>query len=742
MFFGVYTSSTDVAAIEIESDQIYWYDYLSSSYRYDIRTTQVLRDPSAWYHIMCVLDTTQATSSNRNKIYINGSLVTALTTATYPTQNLDGKFNTAVQHSIGTEGSNLRLFLDAYQTETYFIDGQALTPSSFGFNSSDTGVWSPKQYTGPFGTNGFYVNFSDNSNTTAATLGKDYSGNGNNWTPNNFSVTAGAGNDSLVDSPTAYGTDTGVGGEVRGNYCTLNPAVPFYANSILNGNLQFTNTQAGTWASANSTIAVTSGKWYWEATVTTLGGAAIIGISAPNTIHGSTALGQIANDYAYLWNGDKQGNAGSASAYGATYTTGDVIGVALDLDAGTLVFYKNNSSQGTAFSSLSGTFCPAVSNFNSGVVNLNFGQRAFAYTAPSGFKALVTTNLPTPTIGATSTTQANDYFDINLWTGTGATNTITNSGSMQPDFVWIKSRSTANSHRLFDAVRGATKTLSSNDTAAEATESDSLTSFNSNGFTLGADTSGGGVNVSTRSYVGWQWNAGGSNATNTSGTITSTVRANTTSGFSVVGYTGTGVNATVGHGLGVAPSMVIVKCRNNAGQWWPVWHTSLTSGAYILALQRTDAQGSYPNIFNSTIPTSSVFSVGTSGDSNGSTFTYVAYCFAPVAGYSAFGSYTGNGSADGAFIYTGFRPRFILFKESSASGNDWYIFDSVRSTYNVATNRLFPNSSAAEATNFNTLDILSNGWKLRDSNSAWNGSGSTYIYAAFAENPFKYSLAR
>jgi hypothetical protein len=703
-------------------------------------SSAVYRDVGAWYHIVAVFDTDNLTANDRMILYVNGTRLTAYSPDENPNSGQVGQVNNNAIHTVSRNSTAAVQYIDGYLTEINFIDGQALTPSSFGFNSSDTGVWSPKQYTGTFGTNGFYLNFSDNSNTTAATLGKDYSGNGNNWTPNNFSVTAGAGNDSLVDSPTPYGTDTGVGGEVRGNYCTLNPL--FAAGTLSNGNLQHRAT-AATWVNASSTLFLTSGKWYWE--VTNIGGNfSMIGV-ATNAASTAQNYATATNTWTYFTDGTKYGNNATATAYGASYGNNDVIGVALDMDAGTLTFYKNGVSQGTAFNTgLSGlSVCPWVGSYTNNVgVDFNFGQRAFAYTAPSGFKALCTTNLPTPTIGATSTTQANDYFDINLWTGTGATNTITNSGSMQPDFVWIKSRTTANSHRLFDAVRGATKTLSSNDTAAEATESDSLTSFNSNGFTLGADTSGGGVNVSTRSYVGWQWNAGGSNATNTSGTITSTVRANTTSGFSVVTASASGTSpVTVGHGLGVAPSMVIGRVRNNTANWY-VYHSSFSAQDYLV-LNSTAAKATSSNIWD-VAPTSTVFTIGNPQNGwNGGTagsYNYVAYCFAPVAGYSAFGSYTGNGSADGPFVYTGFRPRFVLMKYTNTTSY-WIIFDTARSTYNLVTAGLRPNDSAAENTNLFAIDVLSNGFKVRDGGGL-NGSGDTTIYAAIAENPFKYSLAR
>jgi len=355
---------------------------------------------------------------------------------------------------------------------------------------------------------------------------------------------------------------------------------------------------------------------------------------------------------------------------------------------------------------------------------------------------LVTTNLPTPTIGATSTTQAGKYFNPVLYTGTGSTRTVTGVG-FQPDFTWIKPRSSADHHILYDAIRGVRKQLYTNLTNAEETETQGLSAFTSDGFTVnGAHTVRGQTNDNTVTYVAWNWNAGGSNATNTSGTITSTVRASTISGVSIVTYTGNGTaGATVGHGLGVTPDMIIVKSRSVGTGDWVVWHSSLTSSNnnYLL-LNSTAAVNTANQPWNNTLPTSSVFSLRTWDSVNQNGSTYVAYCFDAVAGYSAFGKYTGNSSADGTFVYTGFRPRFIMTRSTSAS-REWYMYDAARDTYNVSTNYLRANTSAAEGS-FTSYDMVSNGFKLRSSDTAFNGSGETYIYMAFAEFPFKYSLAR
>ena len=691
-------------------------------------TTQVFRDVSAWYHIVFVWDTTQATAANRIKLYANGTEVTSFSTSNNPAQNQTSSVNNNTLHTLGEYFGGGSYYYNGYMTEVNFIDGQALTPSSFGETSATTGVWQPKAFSGTYGTNGFYLNFSDNSNTTAATLGKDYSGNGNNWTPNNFSVTAGAGNDSLVDSPTSYGTDTGAGGNVRGNYCTLNPLNAGSTATLSNGNLEITGTSAATTSIAYSTIGVSTGKWYWEV-VGTSGGAYMIGIGKD----GGRFDWQTTSGYGYAFNGNKYTNS-VATAYGATYTTNDVIGVALDMDAGTLVFYKNNTSQGTAFSGLTGTWFPNAQNPGAALTEVfNFGQRPFAYTAPSGFKALCTQNLPTPTIGATTATQAGKYFNTVLYTGTGSSLGVTGVG-FQPDWVWVKGRSGATDHGLYDAVRGVQKQLESNTATAETTETTGITAFGSDGFTTGALAQ---LNTSAATYVAWNWKANGSGSSNTAGTINSTVSANTISGFSVVTYTNA-ASGTVGHGLGVAPAMVIYKDRTNAYDWI-VLHQSLTNmSGYFLSLNATDAVASGLGLGGN--PTSSVIYTNSSIIANSA--SSLAYCFAAIAGYSAFGSYTGNGSTDGPFVYTGFKPAYVLLKSSTEAATNWEVYDNKRSGYNNANDRLYPNLSNAEDSS-TRINLFSNGFQLRaGSGSAINSGGQTYIFMAFAEAPQKFSLAR
>ena len=327
-----------------------------------------------------------------------------------------------------------------------------------------------------------------------------------------------------------------------------------------------------------------------------------------------------------------------------------------------------------------------------------------------------------------------DYFNTIIYTGDGTTKTITGVG-FQPDFVWGKGRNSSSEHALIDSVRGATKKLASNSTSAEVTNATSyLTGFTSDGYTVDSTSN---FNVNTRTQVNWNWLASNTTASNTDGSITSTVSANTTSGFSIVSYTGNGVTgATVGHGLGTAPAMVIVKERgSDTGGGWRVWHKAFgTAGNtdYIF-LNQNVSKGYYgaDNNWNSVVPTSSIFSLGSTSAVNGNTQTFIAYCFAEKKGFSKFGSFSGNANADGTFVYTGFRPAFIIEKLSSGLAS-WLMFDNKRDGINGSNNYLYTNETNSESTT-QLIDILSNGFKHRHVAGA-NASG-TSIYMAFAENP-------
>jgi hypothetical protein len=336
----------------------------------------------------------------------------------------------------------------------------------------------------------------------------------------------------------------------------------------------------------------------------------------------------------------------------------------------------------------------------------------------------------------TTIKKPSDYFNTKLYTGNNSTNIISGVG-FQPDWFWIKDRSTTGEkHHLFDAVRGLNKALYSNQTTAETTGFDgggqnNITAVGNDGFTITGNGSDGEGNLTGRNYASWNWKANGAGSANTDGSISSTVSANTTSGFSIVKWTGTSATGTIGHGLGVAPKVVIVKSLANAEGWYSYWQP--LGNDKQVALNSTSAQGT-TTLWNSTTPTSSVFSVINHSAVNGSG-DYIAYCFADVQGFSKFGSYTGNGNADGTFIYTGFKPSFFLIKNTTTAGNGWHIFDNKRIGFNTSNYQLSPNSSGAEDTTTGYTDILSNGFKMRSANDFNNKNGDTYIYMAFAEEP-------
>jgi hypothetical protein len=601
----------------------------------------------------------------------------------------------------------------------------------------------------------------------------DQGPNGNNWTANGIwgLVDAASGSQGLYDYMTDVPTNTSA---TVANYCTLNP-LDTNSNLVLsNGNLTaIPSSTADYWLSRATMQLPSTGKWYWELTLNNtpyLYQAGIYSANRPNS-GGTSATG---NEYQVAWGTAwtyimYQSNNAAFAAWGTNTnpTSGDVLMFAVDADNGTMWVGRNGTwynTSGTAnpatntdprFSSIpSGLFAGVnLPNPASGGVSMNFGQQPFAYTLPSGFVALNTFNLPTPTIGATPATTANKYMNVVTWTGNGTSSgrSITGVG-FQPDFVWGKARSVGYGHGLYDAVRGTGKLLVSNNTNQEATNFlyGYLSSFDSDGFsTTPGSSSNENWNQTNDTYVAWNWKANGSGSTNTAGSIISTVSANTTAGFSIVTYTGNGtIGATIGHGLGVVPSMLIVKQRTGGTEAWQVYHSVLGATKYV-ELNTTGAAGTNINRWNNTAPTSTVFTVYNDTINNGNTNTYVAYCFAQVAGYSAFGSYTGNGSSDGPFIYTGFRPKYLLIFNITTGTGEWLIQDSVRDPYNYVQYKLAANRAVVEndatyigTSTQNTFDFLSNGFKARTSNGNSNGSSNTYIYMAFAESPFKYANAR
>jgi len=863
LFEGAVTNTNEITRIIFDSNNKFdVLNYLSPTPVIGRRTTsQVFRDTSAWYHFVVAFDTTNAVAADRIKVYVNGVQVTSFSSTVDPALNSDTYVNATNFHGINAEPGPTALVGNFYAADYYLIDGQALDPTDFG-EFDDNGVWQPIEYAGTYGTNGFHLPFSDNS--TAAALGTDTSGNGNDWTVNNItpgpvsstvagmawstalnteptwssfpslttidtyslanptsftinslsgigsnlyfgywwssdgvswtrsgsdavsppytvttvnrylrlalagstivtSATAGTETftsafvdaDSLFDSPTnGTQTDTGAGGEVSGNYATLQPLDLGSINTLTNGNLQVTSTTGANWSNGKScgTIGVSSGKWYWEHTQNS-NQYTYTGVGNIKSGKLDDFAGETANSYGWLSSTATTYNnaSGTSSNAPSMPTGGGTVMIALDLDNGKIWWGLDgtwvtsgsspNPATGTdpAYSGLdtTQTWFPLTGLYDSMDLTFNFGQRAFAYSAPSGYKALCTANLPDPTIADGSTA-----MDTKLYTGTEATLTISGY-NFAPDLVWRKGRQAVGgsitetpNHLLFDTVRGAGKRLISNDNSQEDTSSTTLTAFTSDGFTLGSSTDG---NDAPQTYAAWAWDAGTSTVSNTDGTITSSVRANPSAGFSIVTYTGNGTaGATVGHGLNAAPDFVICKRRDSA-EGWRVGHVSpgWTRGAY---LHVTDAFAPLIGFWNNTAPTSSVVTLGTYPNTN--TGTYVMYCFAPVEGYSSFGSYTGNGSADGPFIYTGFKPRWIMMKASSTTGS-WVMYDTQRDPIGTGENWLYANTSAAEVLGATyAVQVTSNGFKMVGTSPENNGNGNTYIYACFAEKPFKTARAR
>jgi len=697
-----------------------------------VSTSALYRDPSAWYHVCFSVDTTQSTASDRVKLYVNGVLETL--SGTFPVQNTDYDINNTTAHYIGQNGSGSE-FYDGYLANVTFIDGTALTPTSFG-EYEDT-VWKPKSDTDiqslTFGTNGFYLNFEDSS-----AIGDDTSGNANDWTANNLVAT-----DVVPDSPVT-------------NFATFNSLVNVTGGSFSEGNLKVT-TGSSAYGPAISSFAVSSGKWYSEfLTTASSGDQRIGGVRVSTNLTTTYDLGN-SGSFAYRQNDGQKKIDGTQSAYGATWAANDIIGMALNLDDDEVTFYKNGSSQGT-FSITAGEYFLATSDGDSGAgmgAFVNFGQDSsfagnetpqgntddngqgdFYYAPPSGFLALCRNNLPAPSI-----TAPDEYFNTVLYTGNSSTQSITGV-NFQPSWLWIKNRSTSNSHALFDSVRGSGTNglygLQSNTTNAEI-DGTNVASLDSDGFTLGSN---GGTNGSGNALVAWNWLAGGTAVSNTDGSITSSVSANTDAGFSIVSYTGNATSgATVGHGLSQKPEILFFKNRDDGTRSWVVY-SDITGTNGFLILNSTAAFADASSVVPS--PTSSVFYLHTFDTNNGNGDNHICYSFHSVEGYSKIGSYTGNGSADGVYIHLGFRPAMIMLKASSRTGR-WIVMDNKRDTDNVAYKVLAPNYNYAEdaSTTYWLADFLSNGVKLRyGADTEFNQSGQTYIFYAVAEAPFKNANAR
>ena len=761
-FFTGGSNSYNTASTQFginSSDQLQFYDVLAgiTNYAY-VRSDNLLRDTSNWYHIVLAVDTTQSTASDRVKLYINGSEVSYVSSPTYPSQNHQTvRNNSGTLTRIGRFPNVAVNFFSGYMAEFNHIDGTALDPTSFG--ETKNGVWIPKEISGlTYGTNGFRLTFANSS-----ALGDDTSGNGNDFTSSGLDAT-----DVVLDSPT-------------NNFCVINsmrePTVYNGSVTFSEGNLQ--SVDAGTTYSLHwtATFGMSTGKWYWEVLAHTMGGShSNIGIC--NEVHkvGTAGTG-------VFYNNTGKRNAVTyftgTTTYGDSYTNGDIIGIAFDADNETVTFYKNNSSQGAVGSVLvqsSGPYFAAAGDGQNATTYkyvVNFGQDSsfagnktaqgntddngvgdFYYSPPSGYLALCSSNLPDTTLSPNQSEQADDHFNTITYTGDDASSRSLTGVGFRPDWIWYKHRSIGYGHVMYDSSRGTGENhLRPDNTIAEGDYNDlygTLTSFDADGITIARGDASGTesafFNTNGATVVGWNWKAnGGTTSSNTDGTITSTVQVNTTAGFSIVLFTGDGnANATVGHGLGVKPGWYVVKDRssNSAGHWM-VWHQGFSDVDNNLFLNLTNAVNN--GGFGTGDPTTTTTfepAVTTYNNVNGN--NYVAYVFAEVEGYSKFGSFVGSGSADGVYINLGFRPRMIIFKDISTSSESWYIVDTARDTHNPVTKLLFPNDASAEYDSSPSYptDFLSNGFKIRNA-SFPNTSGRTYIYMAWGDGQTaKFSNAR
>ena len=732
--------------------------------RFELITKTKKRDIAQWYHFVVQYDSTQGTSSDRIKIYENGTRIPTGGShwhiENYPSQNLEARlFTDDIVQQIGKSPQYTR-YWDGYLAEVHFVDGQALTSADFGEVDEDYGHWKPKKYTGSHGTNGFHLDFSN-----ASSLGNDNAGS-NNWTVYNLST-----HDQVTDTPT-------------NNFAVMNNLnnQPF-VTTFAEGNLEITTGGSQHEPSNMATFGMSSGKWYFEVYQKSGGSDALLGIRSqqPGTISPTAKdnPGKSADGYALYANstaGNLVHNNGYVS-YGTliSYTNGDIISIAVDLDNNKCYWAKNgtwlnsanpaSNSNGhsitAAGSTRTGEYFPCFGDYdaNSYVLVTNFGQDGtfagnlaaggnsdsesignFKYAVPSGFKALCSKNLPDPDV------IPSEHFNTVLWTGNASSNRAISTGPSNVDMVWIKGRSNADDHRLGDTVRGGNPTehLKTNDSSSAVTNGTTvIKSISGGNFNVGSD---GSVNGSSRTYAAWCWKMNGSGSSNSNGSTTSTVSANTSAGQSIVTYSGSSGNDTVGHGLSQAPNLVIVKSRANADQWrvgsiQNIAGTTMDFTDYLKLNATTDLTDE-STTWNDTAPTSTVFSVGSDSATNHPGYTYVAYCFHSVEGYSKIGSYYGNGSADGTFIYMGFKPAWIMLKSMDTSYSSWLVTDNkLNPTNDGAGTNLWAEDSSAENPNSYGYDFLSNGFKLRATSSNLNSTHS-FIYIAFAEQPFKYSNAR
>lgn len=746
------------------ADTLYIYDYNAGSGGWQITSPQVFRDVSAWYHFCMILDSTQSTASDRAKLYINGELQDFSTwtvgggASRYPTQNTNFTWHTGSDLRIGSVGDAYDL--GGYIAEFISVDGQNSTISQFG--ESSNGIWKPVDTSGlTLGNAGFHLDFADSSD-----VGNDIGANNID-----FTATRVSGIDVVKDTPT-------------NNFCTLNETSHgTRLGTVSEGGLKIatsTNNRA-----VHGTMSLpSSGKWYYEVRVVSYasGGGTYLGWGS----NSSLGYDEYASSKGIFFSGYNEqvlsDNAGQSGGYGSNGTNvasnGDIYSILLDVDNSRFYYAKNgtyfnsaNPASGTGGLDVTATLAAAITDIvptitRGGSYNetyyVNFGQDGtfggaitagdnadgnghgnFKYAVPSGFLSLCSSNLPNPAKVADPLEgeQASDYFVTTLYTGTNSTNEK-NIG-FAPDLLWFKHRNGSSDHVIYDSIRGANSGLVPNNANGQNTSANSsqdLMSFDNDGFTVGVGSQFGSVNSPGHTIAAWSWKGGGTASSNSNGSITSSVSANTDAGFSVVSYTGNGgSSATVGHGLTQAPDCIWLKHRTAGEGWVSFWNTPAMGPTKFLGFNSTGAASTSSGEWNNTAPTNTVFTIGNQGRVNTNTATYIAYCFHNVEGYCKVGQYTGNSATDGPMVYCGFRPAWILIRRT-ASGSDWCIYDNKRLGYNV-DNNIQRISAASEQTD-DDIDLYSNGFKFRRSSTNFNGSGNDHVFIAFAEQPFKYATAR
>jgi len=730
---GAHASNPAITYLDFnDADKLIAYSYHDGAEKFRLKTDQVFRDLNAWYHIVWRYDTTLATADDRIRLYVNGVQITDFEQRTNPDQNYESKINDTIDHTLGEEAIRDRYDYNGYMAEVHFVDGTSLDPSYFGFTDPLTNTWRPKKVQNvSYGTNGFHLDFSDPNN-----IGADRSGTGTNFTPTNLEI-----DDVVPDSPsgvTFSTTSPGITTSQPSNYCTLNPLDEGEFGgglTVSDGNLKCVSTASD--RHVRSTFFMpTSGKYYFEMIATVVNTAGYLGTGLYHATGSLTSTAQATPQMRVISaNGYKSGQGSSSAQHGDGFDDRDIIGIAVDMDNGK-IFACDNGSWMTSSDPVTGAnpmysdlltaysdiaWSPVCTNWQSGnTAEFNFGQFPMAF--------------------APGTSSATEYFNAVTYTGNNSTNAITGVG-FAPDFVWIKPRNFADHHRLNDTVRGVNKTVSSNLTSAEYGPSNAyLDSFDSDGFTVSSSDSG--WNNSSYTYVAYCWKAGGAAASNTDGSITSSVSANQDAGFSIVSYTGDGnSSSTVGHDLGATPAMIMIKARagTNANNHWYCWHKDLSSG-YNIRLSSNAAQLNTSSATSGVIaaPTNTTtfgFTAGSGGvvNVNEDNTTYIAYCWAEKSGVSKFGSYTGDGNVVGPAVDVGFKPAMVIIKPINVA-SEWAIYD--RTTTNAINGaQLRADATDAENTNLAAKVILTNyGFKILTNDAAQNGDGNTYIYMAFAEN--------